>query len=229
MPEKSFMSAIAKVNVQLKDGSDLSRRYLSESPYGGLIIDTDGLVSEEDLVELDVGFRQSQEHYLIKAVVLWRRHTEQGLSVGVGFLPSEIEKRERLLAARREKLFQHNDNKAARASDRYEAVLKVTYKSSEDFVFHFTRNLSFGGMFVASDSPPDVDREILFQLYPPGEDDAIELPGRVMWSQPGYGFGVNFTSAKDEARVRLENLVRHVSIGANSNISEPVFEPVNRR
>lgn len=226
MVEDNVMNGIARLNVQLDDSGELSRRYLSESPYGGLVIDVDSSLSEEDLVELNVGFRETQERYLIKAVVLWRRNGDHGLTVGLGFLPSESEKRERLLSVYRDRLSESEYEKA-RSTSRYNAVLKVTYRSTEDFVLHFTRNLSSGGMFVSSTKPPPADGTILFQLSPPGESDPLELPGRVVWSDPGNGFGVRFTGVKQETMERLENLVKHVSIGAVSEVVEPVFEQIN--
>ncbi len=227
MVDNEIMGTITRLNVQLDDSGELSRRYLSESPYGGLVIDVNSPLTEEDLVELEVGFRHSNERYLIKAVVLWRRFNEDRLTVGVGFLPSEAEKREKLFAARQQSQFHDIDFTSTRLSNRYNAVLKVTYKTEKDFVLHFTRNLSAGGMFVSSTTPPAVDSTILFQLFPPGESDPIELPGKVVWSEPGNGFGVNFTKVGHSIKGRLENLIRHVSIGSDSEVNEPIFEQVH--
>lgn len=221
------LNTITRVTVQLNDGLELFRRYLSESPYGGLVIDVDSSLAEEDLVELDVSFKKSQQRHLIKAVVLWRRHHKQGLTVGIGFLPSEIEKREKLLAASRHAPTDASAYDTVRTANRYQAVLKVTYKTTEDFVLHFTRNLSYGGMFVSATKPPDVGSDILFKLFAPGQLAPIDLPGRVVWSEPGNGFGVSFSSDSQQAQERLEELVRHLSIRSGSEISKPVVEQLS--
>jgi uncharacterized protein (TIGR02266 family) len=156
-------------------------------------------------------------------LVLWCRSAkEELLHVGVGFFASESEKRERLLA----RYIAPAKGIAERREPRYATTLKVTYQTPTDFVVDYTRNISSGGIFVDGRNAPDVGTEILFKLYPPGQDNPIDLTGRVAWKRPSGGFGVRFTNTSSGIRSRLDQLVRTVAIGAPVDAGAPVFEEV---
>ena len=52
-------------------------------------------------------------------------------------------------------------------------------------------DLSLGGMFVETDTPPDFGAEVTIHVTLPGEKAAFALPGIVRWRKDG-GMGVQF-------------------------------------
>ena len=141
---------------------------------------------------------------------------------GIGFFASEVERRERLLGTPPPL----EGRPRERLDARYDSALKVTYQTAQDFVVDYTRNISTGGIFVDGKRVPPVGSKILFQLFPPGQDEPIELSGEVAWQRPGGGFGVRFTNLTTEVRERLNKLVRTIAIGAPVSVGAPVFEEV---
>jgi uncharacterized protein (TIGR02266 family) len=198
--------AVRKLEVDLSDRREFTRRYLSEIPTGGLLVDVDDPIDEEDLVELqirvgDTGFCES-----IRGVVLWyRRDAGQTGKAGIGFLPGETEKRERLWASQSQTGPGYAN--ITRLEPRNETTLRVAYQTATDLVIDYASNISTEGLYVRSEQPPTLGANILFKLYPPGEPDPIPLPGKVAWRRPGQGFGVRFSATDTRATKRLHNLV----------------------
>lgn len=212
-----------QIDVLLRDRRDLSYRYLTDPPHGGIVIDAGDEVVEGDLVMLRITFAGDRADYRLRGAVLWCRDGKPR-RVGVGFLSTEAEQRESLLSGHAinetGKLF------AERRSDRYEIALKVTYETSSDFVIDYTRNISTGGLFVTSQKQPPVGTSILFKLFPPGQSEPIEIAGKVAWHRHGKGFGVRFCSGSHEMSEKLGQLVRRIAIDAPVSVRSPVFEEI---
>ncbi len=224
MIEREDAARVHRVSVELRDREELSNRYLSDFPHGGLLIETAELLAEDDLVELEVVIGGAAERHRLRGVVLWCRGTTGGRNqMGVGLLPSEAEKREHLLGSL---LPTAPEGPRARRQQRYATTMKVTYRSSTDFVVDYTRNISTGGLFIDSAQPPAIGTQILVKLYPPGEVTAIDLPSQVVWRQPGRGFGVRFDQAGGPARQKLDSLVRRLSLATPRPPQGPGFEEI---
>lgn len=229
MTKRSSSRGLRRIDVDLADRQAFARRYLDECPHGGLLVDLGADLVEEELVELDVRFLDSNSRHRIKGVVLWCRSDFVGdFKAGVGFLPTEASIRESLLSSQPEAPSGPSP-KLIREQQRYTTTLKVTYQTTEDFVVDYTRNISAGGIYVDSKRPPALGSSILFYLHPPGEHEPIELPGEVAWRQPGKGFGVRFSRSDQGAMGRLSNLVRHLSISDPVKIQAPQFEEITSR
>lgn len=225
MAKITSSESVSLLDLNLQDRHEVANRYLAESPHGGLLVDLTGPLSEGDLVELRIRLAASGEDFKIRGVVLWIRQPNQMKKAGIGFLPTETEVRERLLSSARASPATGVDG-TPRCNPRYQTTLRVTYRTATDFVVDYTRNISTGGIFVLSNRPPKVGSSILFQLYPPGEIDPIDLPGEVAWRRPGQGFGVRFKGSDSSVSRRLQNLVRHVSIDAPRQVGAPVVEEI---
>jgi uncharacterized protein (TIGR02266 family) len=176
-----------------------------------------------EVVELAVNFADTGQLHRLRGLVLWQRSANGEIRhIGVGFFASESDKRERLLA----RYIMPEKGIPERREPRYATTLKVTYQTPTDFVVDYTRNISSGGIFVDGRSGLDIGSEILFRLYPPGQENPIDLTGRVAWKRPSGGFGVRFTNTSTTIRSRLDRLVRSVAIGAPVDTGAPVFEEV---
>jgi len=226
MTKRASAGGLRKIEVDLADRREFSRRYLEECPHGGLMVDSVEPLAEEDLVELDVCFLDSDTRHLIRGVVLWCRDDDTGTRrTGIGFLPTEAHVREALLASPAPAL-PGPERDLTRKQRRYATTLKVTYQTATDFVIDYTRNISTGGIFINSQRPPELGTSILFRLHPPGEDEPIDLPGEVAWRRPGQGFGVRFSGADRGTLNRLARLVRHLSVGTPEQIRAPIVEEI---
>ncbi len=213
---------VRRLKVLFSNRTELARFYLSESPHGGIIAEVDESVRPGEILEMCILCQEENAEETIKGVVLWQRREGVRHLAGIGFLATEVEKRERLLGhhAPQEEFFPQ------RTSPRYHTALRVTYRNSADFVVDYTRNISTGGVFIASGNPPPAGEQILLRLYPPGESEPIDLPAKVAWRRPGSGFRVRFLNHEGPARQRLEKLVRSIAIEAPVKLGSPIFEEV---
>lgn len=91
------IQAVQVVQVDFSDRRAFSTQFLHQSPHGGLIVATSENVYVEELVTLRIRLIQEAQEEAIKGLVLWVRGEAPEQTLGVGFLASEVEKRERLL------------------------------------------------------------------------------------------------------------------------------------
>jgi type IV pilus assembly protein PilZ len=84
--------------------------------------------------------------------------------------------------------------------------LEVTYRRLNRFISDYTRNVSKGGMFVASDEPLPVGTRVVFHLRIPGRQAPFELTGEIVHAgdaRGGSGMGVRFVWEDEAARLRF--------------------------
>jgi uncharacterized protein (TIGR02266 family) len=89
-------------------------------------------------------------------------------------------------------------------------VLRVDYPDQQRCV-DATENLSGGGLFVQTDQPLEVGKEVPLSLSFPGLLDRIQIVGKVAWVRPARGEergGVGIRVEREEDRKNLAELVR---------------------
>jgi uncharacterized protein (TIGR02266 family) len=108
------------------------------------------------------------------------------------------EQRERIAAERR-------------TSMRMKLHAKVTVQSESNFFMGFSENISEGGIFVSSLSPPALGTRVELSV---GIEDSEPIPvvGVVRWHRQGTdgattGCGVEFSDISDDVRRQLEALL----------------------
>jgi len=222
--EGSFPTEAWSIDVSFSSRSEMLEHYLSSAPHGGLMVSVSRPLEAGAGVQLQVSLVREEIRGPVRGAVLWCRRQDDGSHLaGIGFFAREVERREHLLGTPPPP----PEDPRERREKRYDSTLKVTYRTDTDFVIDYTRNISTGGLFVASRRAPAIGSRILFKLYPPGQEFPIDLPGEVAWLRPGGGFGVRFAPASRAARDRLQQLVRSVAIGAPAaSCGAPVFEEV---
>lgn len=99
---------------------------------------------------------------------------------------------------------------SARKSLRY----PVRFKSSDAFVAEYTKNISAGGMFIASQVPPPVFSEVIIEMSLPDGLPPLELKGSVVHATPGMGFGLQFSKPSGEATTRWQKMLKQEEAGA---------------
>lgn len=96
--------------------------------------------------------------------------------------------------------------------------LKVEYKRLNTFFADYTKNISRGGTFIATQRPLAVDTEFVFALTVPHMSDPLRLRGKVIWVVPvedstkgnPAGMGIEFQYSGDAERAEKEVVVERL-------------------
>jgi type IV pilus assembly protein PilZ len=93
--------------------------------------------------------------------------------------------------------------------------LKVEYQRLNTFFADYTKNISRGGTFIATERPLPIGTEFVFVLDVPQLGDPLRLDGKVMWvtgeaesskANPA-GMGIEFQYENDQDRRRVQDRV----------------------
>ena len=107
-----------------------------------------------------------------------------------------------------------------RRSDRVELVVRVDYKTVDELFSEFARNINEGGLFVETDTPPEVGSSVALQFQIPGSDEPIRVMGRVVRAcendlNEGPGMGIEFENLDAQSLDLINDLVRSLKNGPN--------------
>jgi hypothetical protein len=96
--------------------------------------------------------------------------------------------------------------KEKRRHGRFPLVLAASWDGAGNNSQARTTDISVTGCFIDSLGQVLVGETHNFKLIPPdGEDISVE--GKIIYQQPGLGFGVRFTKISDADRLRLDALL----------------------
>jgi type IV pilus assembly protein PilZ len=103
-----------------------------------------------------------------------------------------------------------DDDDERRRGFRAPIELKVEYKRLNTFFADYTKNISRGGSFIATDKPLPVGTEFVFALGVPSMPAPLRLRGKVIWVTPSAeatkgnpaGMGIEFQYDADERRAK---------------------------
>jgi uncharacterized protein (TIGR02266 family) len=101
---------------------------------------------------------------------------------------------------------------------------QVNLKSESNFFMGFTENISEGGIFVSTLSPPDMGEVVELAVGVEGSEP-ISIKGTVRWHRTGEdghptGCGVQFDNLDDNARRTIEMLLVTLE-------KEPLFHDID--
>ncbi len=92
-----------------------------------------------------------------------------------------------------------------RREDRVEAELEVQYRTAQEFLAAYSKNISGGGIFIRTQQPLTLNRPVVVRFTLPGVDHRFEVQGIVVWtnSTPSRtsfpaGMGIKFLHMKKE-------------------------------
>lgn len=97
-----------------------------------------------------------------------------------------------------------------RSFRRYPVKLQVRFRTARDFVFEHATNLSRGGVFIRTDTPPPMDTAVEVEVVLPDGGLPVTTNGIIVHSvKPGTkgkeaGAGVQFVDASDSFRDRID-------------------------
>ena len=105
-----------------------------------------------------------------------------------------------------------------RRSERADYVVRVDYKTVDELFSEFARNINEGGLFVETDTPPDVGSLVALEFKIPGSDEPIQVMGRVVRASQGEsgeipGMGIEFENLDGQSRDLINDLVRNLRVG----------------
>jgi type IV pilus assembly protein PilZ len=111
-----------------------------------------------------------------------------------------------------------DDDDDRRRNDRAPIELKVEYKRLNTFFADYTRKISRGGTFIATERPLPVDTEFIFALGVPTLQQPLRLRGKVIWTTSvadatkanPAGMGIEFQYRDDGERLEKEAAVDRI-------------------
>ena len=117
--------------------------------------------------------------------------------------------------------------------------LEVDYTCEDTFLFAYITDLSALGIFIRTTSPEPAGTHLNMRFTLPGEEDALEAEGEVIWInsfRPGDlsnlnpGMGVRFIDLERQQKRRIRRLVRTIAyIEDSAPVEEVIGEPVDHR
>ena len=99
-----------------------------------------------------------------------------------------------------------------RSSQRIKLEAKVTLRSQTNFFVGFSENISEGGIFIATESPPNVGDEIEIEIPLPDGSQTVKVKGVVRWHRTmangaPSGCGVQFNTISTTEAMLLQNMI----------------------
>jgi type IV pilus assembly protein PilZ len=101
---------------------------------------------------------------------------------------------------------------------RLEVEIEVQYRTAQEFLSAYSRNLSGGGIFVWTPEPLPPNHAVHLRFSLPGIADCFEVSGVVVWSNPGSsrsflppGMGVRFVDLDPRSRELINEFVKSKS------------------
>ena len=102
-----------------------------------------------------------------------------------------------------------------RRSARAPLHVRVSYATVDALFAEFSSNVNEGGMFVATETPPEIETRVALKFELPGSDEPIRANGRVAWVQSAQGdepagMGIEFEELNAKARAHIDRLIRQL-------------------
>ncbi len=111
-----------------------------------------------------------------------------------------------------------------RATPRAPIELKVEYRKLNTFFADYTKNISKGGTFIATEKPLPLGTQFVFKLGLPRRPSPVELKGEVVWANqvgdiqrpevPEMGMGIRFLFSNEAERVAFGEEVEALMIAS---------------
>jgi type IV pilus assembly protein PilZ len=86
-----------------------------------------------------------------------------------------------------------------RVDPRAEAELEVHYRTPQEFLAAYSRNISGGGIFIRTQQPLPLNQKVLVRFTLPGVEHRFEVHGVVVWANAASvrsslpaGMGIKF-------------------------------------
>lgn len=101
-----------------------------------------------------------------------------------------------------------------RQEPRVDVEVEVRYRTIQDFLAAYSRNISGGGVFIRTPQPQPLNQKVLLRFSLPDMDHRFEVPGMVVWSNVSprsafpAGMGIKFLEIAPEDVQRIGEFVK---------------------
>ncbi len=104
-----------------------------------------------------------------------------------------------------------------RRFDRTPFVIRVDYRTVDEFFSNFSSDINEGGMFIETTKTHTPDTPVRLEFNLPGSADTVTVNGKVVWVrkhdealQGPPGVGIQFESLSVEAKEAINRIVRNL-------------------
>jgi uncharacterized protein (TIGR02266 family) len=94
-----------------------------------------------------------------------------------------------------------------RSSPRVGLGIPVQYRFGNTIAAALTLNLSHGGVAIRTTSPLEASTRVRVRFRVPGAPADVNAEGRVAWSHPRVGMGIQFESVDAASQTHIDNFV----------------------
>lgn len=105
--------------------------------------------------------------------------------------------------------------KKQRADPRVDVDLEVQYRTAQEFTAAYAENISGGGIFIRTQRPLSLNREMQLRFTLPGLSRTFVVRGLVVWANPSPsrssfppGMGIKFMELDPEAKTIIAQFVQ---------------------
>jgi uncharacterized protein (TIGR02266 family) len=126
-------------------------------------------------------------------------------TLGVSGYVNEYSATQHILPSLAPHLFPDNFNR--RASPRVVLGIPVQYRFGNTIAAALALNLSHGGIAIRTTSPLEAAARIKVRFRVPGSKRDIDVEGRVVWSDPRVGMGIEFEQVDAPSQTLIDNFV----------------------
>ncbi len=102
-----------------------------------------------------------------------------------------------------------------REDPRVEVDIEVRYRTAQEFLSAYSRNISGGGIFVRTAQPLPLNRGVHLRFTLPGIPHRFDVSGIVVWSNPGAaksslpsGMGIKLINLDTQSKQLIAEFVK---------------------
>ena len=207
-----------------ESGDAFLRHYEDMDGHGGIIFPTKATFEEGELLEVEIRFPGLPNRMLLRAEAV--PYLASPGFQAVRFLKSEKSKKDFVLAVAKGRA-----RGRRRRHRRFPVELEASWRIEGVQVYNpaVVRDLSRGGLYLETPWSPPVGSHVLIRLRLPGQQEEIELSGRVTWMAQDLRtahMGVQFTPPSQPALKHVRRFLRHHSDSGVLPIQRPRRQPI---
>mgnify|MGYP001303530315 CR=1 FL=1 len=151
--QETDIPVLKTVKVKLKNGPDFLTYYFHDGNIGGMLVPGRSDLQLGSTINIELYTLEENKVFSIRGQVKWRRLRDEAklrAGAGIEFLDSERKARDTLLEFANGRAIAIHRRKSARLP----AIIEVDYAAGSVFLTDVTDNVSKGGAFLLTRSPP---------------------------------------------------------------------------